>query len=843
MRLLQLRTPGPSLIDLHPNLTVVQGLDAAARDQLAEAVRGLATGVATSEGLLEAHGVLFDLTTELLALLDVASSDRSPVVTAADLPSPPGGLQGDERAAARRALADATERCRASAEGHDRAMAEVDAARSRLAELQAELEAAEAGVTGRLASVDERAAALDQAQERRRRLAEELADLVPQVTRATDERAAIEESTVAVRAARDDALERAAALDERLEAARAALTDFGTEDQVAAAAAELSRVEAEVAAEEEAEQAARAALADGPSPADELEVVVARLDEIDQRLAGIGAVPAEAVQAEIQRVRALPDVELVASPEAQELADQIEALPTPDHQPAPEEADLAGARARLDDARQALLVAEQDLRNPPLDPALVQRLEATHADLLEALDRVDGRFGGNRARRQAEQLRAAEQEVLDQLGFGSYSDYMIGSSVRPVDREKSATLDAARAELAAAEDAWRGLQELTDAELARAEALDRRRILVEQAQQLLGRAVSARTVVDELRALRVEAAPTGDPAAPLRAALDHVGLDLGAADLDRQDLLLVAEAWVEEAGIDQGRLQDLAEERGALQDKRASLLARLEEAAQLGVGGDGSRREARAERVATARQALAEAEQGADAHRRAVAELEKLSQEHAEATAAAEAAESAASEADASVAAAQRAVDELAIRLAEVETALASAMEAEAESERLLSTHHGVLGPEELEALRTRVAELTDALELRQAAATAAEEVHARHRDEQEAAERALDAVAGVAGSESEAESAEPSVADEIEWNLLARLASQRSVSLAGSTPLLLDDALLGVPEPELGRILGRLERMADAVQVILVTDSDAAASWANLAGSERAAVVTPQPT
>ena len=86
------------------------------------------------------------------------------------------------------------------------------------------------------------------------------------------------------------------------------------------------------------------------------------------------------------------------------------------------------------------------------------------------------------------------------------------------------------------------------------------------------------------------------------------------------------------------------------------------------------------------------------------------------------------------------------------------------------------------------------------------------------------------------------SIAEEIEWYLLARLAAQRAVCLGGSLPLLLDDALTGLDEEQLGHVLGRLERMADAVQVIVVSDDPLAASWAMLAGQDRAAVVRPQP-
>ena len=82
----------------------------------------------------------------------------------------------------------------------------------------------------------------------------------------------------------------------------------------------------------------------------------------------------------------------------------------------------------------------------------------------------------------------------------------------------------------------------------------------------------------------------------------------------------------------------------------------------------------------------------------------------------------------------------------------------------------------------------------------------------------------------------------ELEWYLLSRLASQRSVSMAGSAPLLLDDTLRGIDAEDVDLLLTRLERMADAVQVIVISDDPVVVSWASNAGVERAAVISLQP-
>ena len=248
------------------------------------------------------------------------------------------------------------------------------------------------------------------------------------------------------------------------------------------AAAALAEVEAEVEAERRAE-------AEEPQPteplAGRLAEVQQRLEELDQRLAAFSPVDAFKVDHALERVRSLAVAEPVPVPEALALADELVALEAQlvaSGGLADAPGALAEGRNRLDDARQALLEAEQAVRSPDLDRAVVDRLEHAHADLLDAIDKAERRFGGARAQHKVDALRAAEHALLDEMGFTSYSDYMMGISLLHVDPEKEAALDAARVELAAAEDAWRSLQEETDAELARAEVMERRRGLLDAAR-------------------------------------------------------------------------------------------------------------------------------------------------------------------------------------------------------------------------------------------------------------------------------------------------------------------------------------------------------------------------
>ncbi|MDP1804252.1 MAG: hypothetical protein Q8K72_03715, partial [Acidimicrobiales bacterium] len=285
--------------------------------------------------------------------------------------------------------------------------------------------------------------------------------------------------------------------------------------------------------------------------------------------------------------------------------------------------------------------------------------------------------------------------------------------------------------------------------------------------------------------------------------------------------------------VDRGHLDDLLGERSLLDAERMGAVTDLVAAAAVAEHPPPDGAAERAARVASARQALVEAERRAAAHGQAHDEVEHLARQLEAATEAEAAARAAAAGADAAVAEAQLRATELGDELARLEASLAEAIVSEAEAERLLAHHHATPGPEQVEDLRAKVTEVAAALQLREGVASDAAGVLAHLQDEQRAAAAAL---SDLQGDDDEAD--EPPLAEEIEWYLLARLAAQRAVSLGGSVPLLLDDALSGVLEPGLGRILGRLERMADAVQVILVTDDAAAASWASLAGPGRAAVV-----
>jgi hypothetical protein len=840
MRLLQLSTASDEILDLHPNVTVVSGLDSDGRRLLVDTVLGLSRASAVgSTGLLEAHGVLFDLSDQMIGVLDVAADDLHPVVRAPDLPTVRNDPRSRERISAERAVVEIDERWVTAAEeqrsvqaAHDDAAAVLDLARRNATE-------ADAGAGERIRLIDELTAVLDHVDERRRQLLEEQAALGPEADTAQARRLEVEAATVEVRTRGQEAAILCSELAGRLDEARIAL-DPEAVAGADAAEQELAAVEAEVEAERAADRAnSDAGPEDEEPPTEHLARVQAQIEDLEKRL--LAFVPAEGlpVADPLARLRARLDGELVPSPAALELADQLAVL----------EADLAATagvgttsagvaagRARLDEARHALTEAEQAVRNPELDREVVERLELAHADVLEALEKADGRFAGGRAQRRVAAARGAEQGLLDELGFGSYSDYMMGYSLLNVDPEKEAVLDAARSELSAAEDDWRLLEAEMEAELARAGRMERRRLLLDDARALLGRSVRAAQAVDELRALRVAASVPPELVDELQRSLDDAGVAVAGEDLSRDELMLLAEAWLAEADKSDHREGELRSELAALSEERLDALAAVEaeEARRAALGGPLPEEE-RWARVCAAREASEVAEARLRRHLEAEAVVGALTAELLAASDAERTAAGAASEADAAVAAARDRASQLAadaVRIAEELDAM-NRTEIDANQHLQSLSDHEHSTPEEL------AKELADA---EAAFAVADDRLHAAS-----AAVRAIvlernEAQALAASfSDTAAPVDDGSLAEEIEWYLLARLAAQRAVCLGGSLPLLLDGALDGLDEQQLAHVLGRLERMADAVQVIVVSDDPKAAAWANAAGQERAAVVQPQ--
>lgn len=735
MRLLQLVTGPDELLDLHPNVSVVTGLDVDDHRALVDAVVGLARAeAAPGGGLLEAHGVLFDLDADLLAVLDLPAGEIDPIVR-------PGQLPGQLLSVDDRKLRE-----------HEEAFAAL------LARIAEHVEQQAAART----AVEEAARAVEQARRERDDVERSAAHRLEEVDRRTQEL--------------DRLVEHQRQLQDEVAAARAALARASTARAVAA---------------QDGPPAPHARTEGAPAPpVDALERVEARARELDHLLGLLVPVDHLVVAEALAVLEGRDGAELVPSPEAAALADELDAVDVELRAASADEVapgELAAARTRLEAARHALVEAEHAVRARQLEPADAQRLEDLHEELLAAMDRADSRLAGPRAARRVAELREAEHALLDELGFGSYSGYLMGHSLVEVDAGKEAALRGARAELAEAEAAWEQLEAAAEAGLARAEVLDRRRSLLDQAHGLLGGAVDG-SPQDALRALRVPPVPVHAAAEHLHAALRDAGLDLADEELDHDELVLIAEAWLEEIEQLDERRQAVTAERARLDEERRALEA------QRG-SGDGP--------------------------------LLALVPDPEPDPPAGDAND------DADARAADAALVE---RVAALEAELADASAAVTAAADALRTGAGTA--DDLQVLDAAI----DAAQARYADALA-------RMEEEDRLVAALDAEGRAAAHEVErlqdlaaAQQSDAVVtpAEELEWYLLARLASQRAVSVAGSLPLLLDDALRGLSEGEVAHLLGRMERMAEAVQVIVVSDDPLVAAWADEAGPARAAVVRP---
>lgn len=81
MRILRLRVDSRRIVDLHPTISVVHRLEPEQAAMLRRGVCAIAGGLApTGDGLLEAHGLLFDVTQADLDLLDLAADPVDAVV-------------------------------------------------------------------------------------------------------------------------------------------------------------------------------------------------------------------------------------------------------------------------------------------------------------------------------------------------------------------------------------------------------------------------------------------------------------------------------------------------------------------------------------------------------------------------------------------------------------------------------------------------------------------------------------------------------------------------------------------------------------------------------------------
>lgn len=837
---------GPEPLELHPDITVVTGLDTPRRDRLVRALAAVARGEPDGyAGLIEAHGYLLDVGTAACEALDLEDA-VDVVLSLQELPEGDSGelLDSMEETAAwpepaggaRAAVDDAQRAVEPAAHAARLAAEAATTARRELAEITHRVERAAADVATADAAVEAAAGAIGGADAHEQTAAAAVAEAQAAVERT----AAHEEGAREVEASLAEA-------QRRLEAARRAVADArhelekgrGRLDPDAAAALEAARARLATA---EA-RAATAASEETPPPVRDAEATLA---ELRARAADAGAALAatEDRLAELFAKRGEPGVAVDPEPVRAAVAALDAALMTQASGPPEIQGDLisdpgiAAARAALDVARSELAQAEVRMRPPEFDPDAVEALELAHTEVEEAEERAERPFAGPGAKRRFRQAQEALQAVLDRMGVPSYSAYLMQSSPLYVDPEAHHEVARLRVQAREAEQALIAAEELMIRDLVRAEA--------EAEAEWHAQAEAA---VDQAAAALVAAAGAAgipvDPSDP--TALRHAARDWLHAHAGGTDHTLAAEIDDAESATDAAHAE--VQRLGVgIADAEAALEAALR--AATAAAAEGAAAAQRQVEEATA--GVQRARQRAGAHDDAARHVEEF-EGHVYALSAAE------DDAAERVAGLER---ELAAKVASAAGPEAAELDTrvgalEQARKRLAASHaaHEEAAHRAVE-LREKLASLQGAREEASGQVTTAEaaEVEAVEalRLAQEVASRAEAALleadaaahARAASEPRPPSSAGPTTAAvrvaaaELEVYVLARLAAQRSVGRAGSLPLIVDDAFAGFAPEAVQPVLRLFERMAPSVQIVVVSDDPHLSTWASGLGFERAAVI-----
>ena len=134
-------------------------------------------------------------------------------------------------------------------------------------------------------------------------------------------------------------------------------------------------------------------------------------------------------------------------PVAVQLADRLEGLLTEARELAARRATLQlherEASQRLDEAVEAARSAERAMRTAVVDPEVVARLEQVRDEIFSVGDR-SSRLGSSRNKRRVSELRAEEAVLLDRLGYDTYSAYVMGIPSLRAEMERISLVDSAQ---------------------------------------------------------------------------------------------------------------------------------------------------------------------------------------------------------------------------------------------------------------------------------------------------------------------------------------------------------------------------------------------------------------
>lgn len=797
MRIIRLDLENGEEIDLHPYVTVLNGLGPSVQRRVAEQLVRVARGdVEGISGMIEAHGLLVDLDPRRVGPLGLPA-DADILVHAEQLPGarlvPVPGADAADRALEEKIGDIEAEITRLDAElttvtaEITRATAELDDARRGLDEfaitahegaLRAVAEAedlARRRLEGAAAS-----AGASPAEQRRAALAAELADLRDRQARLQD---LLDEERLGL-------LE----LLERLEAERALLDELRTDATAGAEPTSAPADTAEVEPEPEPEPAL-------PDRAD-MDAVHAAIREV---------------------VAGPPDAPMVPSLPAAALADQVAA-----HRERHREwerglaergLDTGVLHERLEAARRVEAAAAEEARPKTVTPDDEREIERLHDIVTEHAEKRGSRRWGKEAARLYEEASAELDALLGKYGFPTYAAFIMERTNPAVDAQARQRHEDAKVLVANIE---REIDEVTTAiaedphgRMLRAE----RDQLWSAAEELLGGSYEG-DIEDALRQLRVPGPVEFDAPDRLRDLLRRLGVDVSGATTTAR-LIEVADEWYTTA-------------TEAHEVAAAAAAPGVTGSGDLGISLPGDEPdvpevpEAPADPVAAQEALVQEIFDRSVALDRELTEHENEFDQRAEEIAALEAKLVALDE-ETGTGRGDPDADPLADAIAADPTVVGAREQAELTAARL-ERHRGAV--ERVDRMHASIGELrhTERMLTAQRDGLATEVASLRaERDGDEG--RVLLPVSWTLTEEG---------VGPIEWYLLGRVASLRSVCAAGSVPLVLDDAFRNLPPHEVATLCDALARIGETVQVIYLGDEPAVAEWAERQGLDHAAVVRP---
>lgn len=403
-------------------------------------------------------------------------------------------------------------------------------------------------------------------------------------------------------------------LSRQIESARSNLDNF--------ADAGLREAQDELATLERMAAGMRAEEADLSLRTEQARELEGRIEALNRELSGLLTADPTGVRTAFSALKVALEPLVLPSAEAQTIADGIATVQrrlalSPDAA-AIEQRIEAAAQGRRQ-AGEAMLRAERESRSPALDPELVDLLEANRDELF-ALDR--NRRAGPRGKRRLTQLREREHELLTQLGFSSWTAYLLGTPGQSAVSGAQDALNRARVAVARAEQEFHAAVAERTEHPALREMSEQLAAYVARGTALLGNdgggdligALSRHTAVVEADPVAVNAA-----ANTLLNELRAVGVtvDTGSVAV----IETTARTWLESREDISARSAHLTAEIDALRQQRKALGAvNVRVAAAAGVRPDLALNPTRSEAMARVEEQAARL----DRHRAAVAKLSEL---------------------------------------------------------------------------------------------------------------------------------------------------------------------------------------------------------------------------